>query len=152
MKTRRGGKRSVRRMGPWTDEGGMKGDSLAGEGPPGFRWNLGCVRAYHLPMRTPLWRAVGLFSLLAASQAWGQGGMNFGATVSGDGVPTSTSDIPPWVRAQIQDPDDPRVQAYARQQKIRVQLEKELYKIRFEYIHNIKNKDIRSAGIHKIRQ
>jgi hypothetical protein len=78
--------------------------------------------------------------------------MNFGATVSGDGVPTSTSDIPPWVRAQIQDPDDPRVQAYARQQKIRVQLEKELYKIRFEYIHNIKNKDIRSAGIHKIRQ
>lgn len=75
--------------------------------------------------------------------------MNFGATVSGAGV--APAEVPQWVLAQIPDLDDPRVREYARQQKIRVQLEKELYKIRHQYIHGIKNKDIRSAGIHKIR-
>ncbi len=61
------------------------------------------------------------------------------------------SEAPSWVVQQVDNPDDPRVQEYARQQKTRVQLEKELYKIRFEFIHNIKNKELRSVGIHKIR-
>ncbi len=61
------------------------------------------------------------------------------------------SEAPAWVVQQIDNPDDPRVKEFARQQKTRVQLEKELYKIRFEFIHNIKNKELRSVGIHKIR-
>ncbi len=61
------------------------------------------------------------------------------------------SDAPRWVAQQIQDPDDPRVKEYAKRQKAKRELEKELYRIRFEFIHNIKKAEIRQIGISKIR-
>jgi hypothetical protein len=105
-------------------------------------------------MNPAIGRIVGvglLVSAAGAGRAIAQGDMNFGATVSGRGG-QPLSDAPAWVISQIPDPDDPRVQEYARQQKARLQLEKELYKIRFQYIHNIKNQELRSVGIHKIRE
>ena len=61
------------------------------------------------------------------------------------------SDTPAWVAQQIQNPDDPRVKEFAKQQKTKKQLEKELYKIRYEFIHNIKKTELRQVGIDKIR-
>lgn len=49
-------------------------------------------------------------------------------------------------------PDDPRVKEYARQQKMRVEIERELYKLRADYFRNIRNTEIRQAGIAKLRQ
>ena len=75
-----------------------------------------------------------------------------GAQATVDTRPASSGGaVPAWVAAQIQDPDDPRVPEYARRQKRRVELEKELFKIRAEYFRNIRNTEIRQIGIHKLR-
>ncbi|MBX3377399.1 MAG: hypothetical protein KF678_10405 [Phycisphaeraceae bacterium] len=81
--------------------------------------------------------------LLLVGRAMGQAEVKFEST-TGD-------DVPGWVAVQIQNPDDPRVQEYARRQKIKRELEKELYKIRYQYIHNIRKTELRQAGIAKIR-
>ena len=60
--------------------------------------------------------------------------------------------MPKWVAAQIDDPADPRVQEYARRQKHRVELEKELYKLRAEYFGGMRNTEIRQIGISKLRK
>ena len=65
-------------------------------------------------------------------------------------VDSPMSGAPAWVASQIQNPDDPRVREYAKRQKVKRQLEKELYRIRFEYIHNIRKTELRQAGINKI--
>lgn len=101
--------------------------------------NSGDVRAYHFRMRI---LATGIV-LLIAGRALAQADMN---------VQPPMQEAPKWVVQQIPNPDDPRVQEYAKRQKTRFQLEKELKKIRFEFIHNVKNKEIRAVGIHKIRQ
>lgn len=62
------------------------------------------------------------------------------------------ADVPAWVAVQIQNPDDPRVREYAKRQKVKRELEKELYKIRYQYIHNIRKTELRQAGIAKIRE
>lgn len=59
--------------------------------------------------------------------------------------------VPAWVAVQVSDPDDPRMKAYAAQQKVRVKLEKELSRLRFDYFRT-KKTDIRQAGILKLRQ
>jgi hypothetical protein len=87
-------------------------------------------------------RAIGLGLMLTSSRCLAQADMN---------LQPPMSEAPSWVVQQVPNPDDPRVQDYARQQKTRVQLEKELDKIRFEFIHNMKNPELRSVGIHKIR-
>lgn len=53
---------------------------------------------------------------------------------------------------KIDNPDDPRVQEFARRQKKRVEIEKELKKLRAEYFGSMRNTEIRQAGIHKLRQ
>jgi hypothetical protein len=50
------------------------------------------------------------------------------------------------------DPNDPRVQEYARQQKHRVEVEKELCKLRADYFGTMRNVEIRQAGISKLRK
>lgn len=60
------------------------------------------------------------------------------------------AEVPAWVKAQALDPNDPRVQEYARQQKRRVAIEKELYKLRATYFQ-AKKTEIRQAGIAKLR-
>lgn len=58
--------------------------------------------------------------------------------------------LPPWIAVQVSDPDDPKVKAYAARQKVRVQLEREMNKIRADYFR-AKRTDIRQAGIMKLR-
>lgn len=60
-------------------------------------------------------------------------------------------DAPSWVIAQIPDPSDPRVQEHAKRQKRRVELERELFKLRAEFFRNIRNTEIRQIGITKLR-
>jgi hypothetical protein len=81
---------------------------------------------------------------LAASSAMAQPTMNL--------QPPGGGQVPKWVAAQIQDPDDPRVKEYAQRQKRRVELEKELFKLRAQYFRNIRNTEIRQIGIHKLRE
>jgi hypothetical protein len=82
--------------------------------------------------------------LLAAGPSMGQADVKVDA---GQGL----NDAPAWVVQQIQNPNDPRVKEYAKRQKSKKQLEKELFKIRHEFIHNIKKTELRQIGIHKIR-
>ena len=91
--------------------------------------------------RTPLLAAALAASL--AGSARGQGTMKFQAP-GGERVPG-------WVSAQIDDPDDPRVQAYAAKQKVRLGIERELRKLRMDYFR-ARRTDIRQAGIIKLRR
>jgi hypothetical protein len=89
-------------------------------------------------------RIVGLgLMLVLVGRAAGQADVKVDAGGAGD--------VPAWVAQQIQNPDDPRVKEYAKRQKSKKQLEKELFKIRHEFIHNIKKTELRQIGIHKIR-
>src|SRR4051812_41452522 len=91
---------------------------------------------------------VGLLS--ACGSALGQADVKIqSAQVQGAGG--GAEPMPAWVAAQISDPDDPRVREYAARQKVRVRLERELGKIRFDYFR-AKKTDIRQAGILKLRQ
>jgi hypothetical protein len=86
--------------------------------------------------------------LLPLATAYGQADVKVhNARVTGvGGEPT-----PAWVAAQVSDPDDPRVKAYAARQKVRVRLERELGKIRFDYFR-AKKTEIRQAGILKLKE
>src|ERR1051326_394551 len=58
---------------------------------------------------------------------------------------------PSRVAAPAINPDAPRAQEYAHRMKRRVELEKELCKIRAEYFRGIRNTQIRQIGVHKLR-
>jgi len=93
-------------------------------------------------------RASIVLLLSAAGSALGQADVKIqSAQVSGPGG----EPIPAWVAAQISDPDDPRVKEYAARQKVRVKLERELGKIRFDYFRT-KKTETRQAGILKVKQ
>lgn len=91
------------------------------------------------------WLLLGVAAWMAASgPASGQ------ATV--DARPVGGSpEVPAWVAEMVPDPNDPRVQEYARRQKRRVEIEKELYKLRAQHFRNIRNVEIRQAGLSKLR-
>ncbi len=93
-----------------------------------------------MAQRIPL--VVTLVAGLAVSHVLGQANMN---------LQPDTGPMPKWAATQAINPDDPRVQEYARRQKNRVELEKELFKIRAGYFRNIRNTEIRQIGIHKLR-
>ncbi len=59
--------------------------------------------------------------------------------------------VPAWVEVQIQDPDDPKVREYAARQKRKVQMERELRKLRQTHFGDMRNVAIRQAGIDKLR-
>lgn len=92
---------------------------------------------------TPLFAAA--LAACLAGTALGQGTMKFqapgGERSAGGGGGA----------VHIDDPDDPRVQAYAAQQKVRLAVERELRKIRMDYFR-ARRTDIRQAGILKLRQ
>jgi hypothetical protein len=73
------------------------------------------------------------------------------AAAQGMSAPMTGSGGPPVV-VHPDDPNDPRVQEYARQQKHRVEVEKELYKLRADYFGTMRNVEIRQAGISKLRK
>ena len=72
---------------------------------------------------------------------------------SGMMQPTTGGDehVPPWIAVQIADPQDPKVQAYAAQQRVRIETERELNKLRVKYFQT-KKTDVRQAGILKLRE
>ncbi|MEX2219031.1 MAG: hypothetical protein WD749_09750 [Phycisphaerales bacterium] len=91
--------------------------------------------------RTPLLAAALVLSLSGA--ALGQADVRYTAP--------APEEMPDWVAAQIADPGDPRVRAYAAQNKQRLEMEQELKKIRFDHFRARKT-DIRQAGIIKLRE
>ncbi|MCC6660692.1 MAG: hypothetical protein IT437_07370 [Phycisphaerales bacterium] len=85
--------------------------------------------------------------LMAAAGVHGQSGMvQPSVTVGGGSAPASTT-----VGADIVDPDSPVGRQYAAQQRRRVDMERALYKIRAQYIRDIRNPELRQIGITKIR-
>ncbi len=93
-------------------------------------------------------RITGAAALLAAvvmaSPGWGQTTADMNVQPS---VPAGGGGV-----VQMKDPNDPMLQAYARQQKQRVNLERELRKIRFTYFRSAKNRELRQAGIARLRE
>lgn len=69
---------------------------------------------------------------------------------TGISQPTGTGGGGSTVVIHPDDPSDPRVQAYAKTQKRRVDMEKELYKLRAEYFRNMRNVQIRQVGLNKL--
>lgn len=63
----------------------------------------------------------------------------------------TADEIPDWARRMAADPDSPAMRSYAAQQKKRVEVERELKKIRFQHFGSINNVEIRQAGIAKLR-
>ena len=64
-------------------------------------------------------------------------------------VPESS---PPPEVLEFPDLDSPEARAYAAAQKRRVELERELHKIRATYFRNVRNTEMRQAGIAKLRE
>lgn len=93
---------------------------------------------------TRMMGAAVLAAMAIASPGWGQttSDMNVQPTVPGGGGGV----------VQAHDPNDPSVKAYTTQQKSRVNLERDLRKIRFAYFRSAKNKELRQAGIAKLRE
>jgi hypothetical protein len=92
---------------------------------------------------TPTWRAYIGLALLAAWPTLAAGQVTVQPNPAGTPAPA-------WAEQQVPNPDDPRVQEYAKRQKRRVEIERDLKKLRAEYFRNIRNKDIRQAGISKL--
>lgn len=82
--------------------------------------------------------------LLAAAAACGQSGMVQPQVTVGGGVPAGS--VP-----EIVDPDSPVGREFAAQQRRRVDMERDLYKIRAQYIRGIRNPEMRQIGITKLR-
>lgn len=57
----------------------------------------------------------------------------------------------PFLQSLSRDPNDPIVKAYAKQQKIRHEYERELKVIRSKYFGTMRNTEIRQLGISKVR-
>ncbi len=69
---------------------------------------------------------------------------------NGSGEDTAPSD--PFLQSLSRDPNDPIVKAYAKQQKIRHEKERELKVIRSKYFGTMRNTEIRQLGISKMRE
>jgi hypothetical protein len=72
-------------------------------------------------------------------------------TLAQEGV-TSGSSVPEWIKRLAIDPESPHARRYAAQQKIRVEKEKELRKLRLKHFGPIKKTEIRQEGILKLRE
>jgi len=95
-------------------------------------------------------RNLTLIGLVAALGAGPVGSAAGQATV--DARPIGPGpEVPSWVLQQVPNLDDPRVQEYARGQKRRVEIEKQLYKLRADHFRNMRNVEIRQAGLSKLR-
>lgn len=60
-------------------------------------------------------------------------------------------DAPAWLRQIVKDQESPQAMEYARQRKVRKELEKEIRKLRFEHFRT-KNTALRQEGILKLRE
>lgn len=108
--------------------------------------------AYRLGIRAVLLTA----SVLVPSQALAQGGGKPAATPStakaaNPPLPEQT-ELPEWMSNLVPAFDTPAAQSYAKAQRIRVDSERELKKIRAQYFRQTRNTEIRQLGILKIRQ
>lgn len=70
----------------------------------------------------------------------------------GDDSFVDTSGVPEWIARIAEDPSSPESKKYAAQRKTRLQLERELKKVRAEYFRATKNAETRQVGISKLRQ
>lgn len=70
-------------------------------------------------------------------------------TGGAEGDAAAASD--PFLQSLSRDPNDPIVKAYAKQQKIRHEKERELKVIRSKYFGTMRNTEIRQLGISKVR-
>jgi hypothetical protein len=105
------------------------------------------MNAYHPHMTTlsrSLPRTAALLAAAALAQAaWGQATVNLS--------PPSTSGGGGDAVVSVPDPDSPAMRAYAATQKERVAAEKELRKIRAKHFGEMRNVEIRQAGLAKLR-
>ncbi|MFN0132336.1 MAG: hypothetical protein ACKVW3_07390 [Phycisphaerales bacterium] len=62
-----------------------------------------------------------------------------------------TSPAPRFAVVSVPDPTDPRMEEYRAQQRRRVALERDLYKLRADHFGQMRNPTIRQAGIDKLR-
>jgi hypothetical protein len=60
--------------------------------------------------------------------------------------------MPKWAVAYLPDPASPEAEQERQRAKSRVEIERELRKIRAQYIRGVRNTEIRQIGLHKIRQ
>ncbi len=60
--------------------------------------------------------------------------------------------VPEWLRAHIPNPDDPRYQEWAAQQKQRRELERELQRLRATYFRDVRAVERRQVGIAELRK
>lgn len=60
-------------------------------------------------------------------------------------------DAPGWLRQIVQDQESPQAREYARQRKVRKELEREIRKLRFEHFRT-KNTALRQEGMLKLRE
>jgi hypothetical protein len=89
-----------------------------------------------------------ILGLAVAGPAWRAAGQaDVGMRPTGGGGAATAAPVV----VHVDDPSDPKVQEYARRQKRRVELEKELHKLRFEYFGTMRNTEIRQSGLHKLR-
>jgi hypothetical protein len=97
-------------------------------------------------MRPPTLARAMLGACVLSTSVFGQGMVAPRVTV---GPPAGEE---PMVAPKADSPDDPVVQAYASAQKRRIEQERELYKIRAQFIRGIRNTEMRQIGITKIRE
>ena len=63
-----------------------------------------------------------------------------------------SEDVPDWAKRMAADPESPAMRAYAAQQKQRLEVERELKKLRLKHFGSITNVEIRQAGISKLSE
>lgn len=68
-----------------------------------------------------------------------------------DSVTIDTSGVPEWMVRLAPDVTSPEAKQYAAQRKTRLQIERELKKLRAEYFRSTKNVQVRQVGISKLR-
>lgn len=61
-----------------------------------------------------------------------------------------TTNVPEWVARMVKDPSSPEARQYAAHQKTRLQVERELKKLRATYFRGTKNTETRQVGISKL--
>lgn len=68
-----------------------------------------------------------------------------------DKPPADTESADPWLRQLAEDPDDPLADRYAKEQKERLDIERELKLIRAHHFRGIRKAEIRQEGIDKLK-
>jgi len=91
--------------------------------------------------RVTRWMLAGVVGVYAGT-AWGQSQMQF----------EQGTEVPAWIAASVPDPSDPRLEQYRQHQRKRIELEREMKKIRAKYIRNVRNVEMRQIGIQKLRE